>query len=199
LTPWRPALGGRAVAALNTAGEKEFVIWAEALPGMTLSETELSVMFGIGAGLRAYRFDKYKTKEKPEHKPTLKRLNCLVNDPAAAKKQFESREKVVESVNFTRDLVSEPANVIYPVSLAAEARKLSALGVKVEVLGEKEMKRLGMGALLGVGQGSARESQLVTLQWRSKGDSAGRRSPVARVSLSIPAAFRSSRRRAWRK
>ncbi len=177
------ALAGRAVAALNAAGEKEFAIWVEALPGATLAERDLATQFAIGASLRAYRFDKYKTKEKPEQKPSLKRLTCLVKDPASAKGQFEPQEKVVESVNFTRDLVSEPANVVFPAFLAAEARKLASLGLKVEILGEKEMKRLGMGALLGVGQGSERESQLVTLQWQGGDDS--KKAPVAFVGKGV--------------
>ena len=177
------ALAGRAFVALNAAGEKEFAIWAETMSGMSLSETDLAVMFGIGVSLRAYRFDKYKTKEKPEQKPSLKRLTCLLDEHALARKQFESREKVVESVNFTRDLVSEPANILYPATLAAEARKLSSLGVKVDVLGVKEMKRLGMGALLGVGQGSVRESQLVSLQWLGNGNSG--KAPVAFVGKGV--------------
>src|SRR3546814_19447463 len=85
----------------------------------------------------------------------------MVEDAAAAKRLFQRFEKVAEGVFLTRDLVSEPANVLFPKSLAAEARKLDKLGVKVTVLGEKEMKRLGMGALLGVAQGSAQEPQLL--------------------------------------
>jgi leucyl aminopeptidase len=79
-------------------------------------------------------------------------------------------DKVVDAVNFARDLVSEPANVIYPETLAKEARTLSELGVDVKVLGVKEMQKLGMGALLGVGQGSNRESQLVAMQWNGAGN-----------------------------
>jgi leucyl aminopeptidase len=177
------ALCGRAVAALNAAGEKECAIWAETMHGSQLTEAGMAVNFGMGAGLRSYRFDKYKTKEKPEHKPSLKRLAVLVEDPAAAKQSFDDREKVVESVNFVRDLVSEPANILYPAALAAEAKKLTQLGVKVEILGEKEMKRLGMGALLGVGQGSDRESQLVALSWHGAKDS--KKAPIAFVGKGV--------------
>ncbi len=87
-----------------------------------------------------------------------------------ASKLFAPLEALAQGVFLTRDLASEPANVIYPESLAAEARKLwPTLGVEVEVLGEKEMKKLGMGALLGVGQGSAREPQLLVMQWNKGG------------------------------
>lgn len=177
------ALAGRCVAALNAAGEKEAAIWVESFQDGAMTDGEVAAQLGVGAGLRAYRFDKYKTKEKPEHKPSLKKLTILVEDPAAAKRLFEGKEKVVEAVNFTRDLVSEPANVMFPAALAAEARKLSSFGVKVEILGEKEMKRLGMGALLGVGQGSERESQLVSLQWMGAKDP--KKPPIAFVGKGV--------------
>ncbi len=177
------SLGGRLVAALNGTGEKETAIWIESLGDTKLSEAELAANVAYGARLRSYRFDKYKTKEKPEQKPSLKRFNVLVADAADAKRVFDPMDKVVDAVNFTRDLVSEPANVIYPETLAAQARKLAELGVKVEVLGEKEMKRLGMGAMLGVGQGSDRESQLVTMQWNGAGDA--KQKPIAFVGKGV--------------
>src|SRR3546814_9229348 len=116
------------------------------------SAAERGAHYAYGALLRSYRFAKYKTKEKPEKKPKLKEIKVMVEDAAAAKRLFQRFEKVAEGVFLTRDLVSEPANVLFPKSLAAEAKKLDKLGVKVTVLGEKEMKRLGMGALLGVAQ-----------------------------------------------
>ena len=176
------SLGGRLVAALNSTGEKDVAVWIESIGDMKLEEPELAANVAYGARLRFYRFDKYKTKEKPEQKPSLKRFNLLVADSADAKRAFDPMDKVVDAVNFTRDLVSEPANIIYPETLAAEARKLGELGVKVEVLGEKEMQRLGMGALLGVGQGSERESQLVTMQWNGA-DS--KQKPIAFVGKGV--------------
>jgi leucyl aminopeptidase len=176
------SLGGRLVAALNNTGEKDVSVWIEAIGDMKLAEADFAANVAYGARLRFYRFDKYKTKEKPEQKPSLKRFAVLAADLADAKRAFEPMDKVVDAVNFTRDLVSEPANIIYPQTLAAEARKLSDLGVKVEVLGEKEMQRLGMGALLGVGQGSERESQLVTMQWNGA-DS--KQKPVAFVGKGV--------------
>ncbi|WP_374383310.1 leucyl aminopeptidase [Dongia sp.] len=165
------AIGGRLIAALNGAGEREATIAVEALAGCPLNEAEIAARLATGARLRAYRFDKYRTKEKPEHKPTLKKLTITLGDPNAAKKAFDPLDKIADSVMMTRNLVSEPANVIYPATLAKEAATLAELGVKIEVLGEKEMKKLGMGALLGVGQGSERESQLVTMQWNGASDS----------------------------
>ena len=162
------AIGGRIVAAMNAAGEHAVAIAVDETGGLKLSLAEAAAQIAYGARLRGYRFDKYRTREKPEQKPTLKRLTIMLDDPAAAKRAYEPMEKIGDGVFMTRDLVSEPANVIFPESLAEETRKLSALGVDVEVLGEKQMKKLGMGALLGVGQGSSRKSQLVVMQWRGR-------------------------------
>ncbi|WP_119302724.1 leucyl aminopeptidase [Dongia deserti] len=176
------SLGGRLVAALNNTGEKDVSIWIESIGDMKLAEADFAANVAYGARLRFYRFDKYKTKEKPEQKPSVKRFTVLVGDAADAKRTFDPMDKVVDAVNVTRDLVSEPANIIYPQTLAAEARKLSEVGVEVKVLGVKEMTKLGMGALLGVGQGSSRESQLVTMQWNGA-DS--KQKPIAFVGKGV--------------
>ena len=84
-------------------------------------------------------------------------------------------------MNFTRDLVSEPANVLYPAEFARRVKALEALGLTVEILGEAEMAELGMGSLLGVGQGSRRESQLVVIQWKG----GGKAQPVAFVGKGV--------------
>jgi leucyl aminopeptidase len=177
------AIGGRTVAALNAAGEHAAAVAVDEIPGARTAVAEMAAHLAQGARLRAYRFDKYRTREKPDQKPTLKRLTFMLNDPGAARKAFDPLDKVADGVFLTRDLVSEPANVIYPESLAERARKLAELGVDVEVLGEKQMKKLGMGALLGVGQGSARESQLVVMQWR--GANEAKQQPVAFVGKGV--------------
>jgi leucyl aminopeptidase len=86
-------------------------------------------------------------------------------------------------VFFTRDLVSEPPNILHPEEFAKRARKLEELGVDVEILGEKEMTKLGMHTLLGVGQGSVRESQLVVMQWKGAKDKGA--APVAFVGKGV--------------
>ena len=177
------AIGGRLVAAFNAAGEKEATVLLEAIPGAPLSEAELAANIAFGAQLRSYRFDKYKTKEKPEQKPTLKRLIIGTAEASAAKKAYDPLEKIGESISFARDLVSEPANIIYPESLAAQAKTLTEVGVEVKVLGEAEMKKLGMGALLGVGQGSERESKLVVMRWNGAGDAKAK--PIAFVGKGV--------------
>ena len=177
------AVGGRVATALNAAGEHTASVAVDEIAGAQLGTGEMAAHMALGARLRSYRFDKYRTREKPEQKPTLKRLTFALDDPASAKKASDPLERIAEGVVLTRDLVSEPANVIYPESLAERAKKLADLGVAVEVLGEKQMKKLGMGALLGVGQGSAHESQLVIMQWRGASDAKQR--PVAFVGKGV--------------
>ena len=158
-------LGGQVVADANGSGQKSVTVVVDAVKGTTLSAGEIAAHIALGACLRNYRFDKYKTKDKPEQKLSLDKITVALANPAEARKAYAQLEPAIEAVFFTRDLVSEPANVLYPVSFAQRARELSRLGVKVEILGEAQMKKLGMGSLLGVGQGSRRESQLLVMQW----------------------------------
>ena len=178
--------GGRVYAALSGQGANATVL-VDAIEGTKMTAADMAANLGFGALLRSYRFDKYLTKEPKEKKPVLKGLKVTCASSAKAKAAFAGMEKVVEGVFFTRDLVSEPPNVLYPASLAKECQSLKKLGVKVTVLGEKEMRKLGMGALLGVGQGSDRESQMVIMEWtgvpKSKGAKA--QQPVAFVGKGV--------------
>ncbi len=163
--------GGHATAMLLAIGAVSADLFVPVF-GKKAKEAEVAAHALFGAQLRTYRFDKYRTKLKAEDKPKLKSLRAITSNAAAATKALAPLTGLSDAVNFTRDLVNEPANILYPATLAAQAKKLSKLGVKVEVLGEAEMKKLGMGSLLGVGQGSERESQLVVMQWNGgkKGD-----------------------------
>lgn len=156
--------GGNAVAALLAAKAKAADFMTTAL-GKKIKDADAAAHALLGAQLRSYRFDKYRTKMKADEKPTLASVSLVSTSYGAANKTFDALKGLGDAVNFARDLVNEPANILYPATLAAEAKKLSKLGIKVEVLGEAEMKKLGMGALLGVGQGSVRESQLVVMQY----------------------------------
>lgn len=178
-------LGGVVSGRMLTSGVREITVMVDAIKGFSRKGPERAAHYGLGALLRSYRFDKYKTKLKPEEKPSLTKITIMVENPAAAKRAFASLEKIAEGVFFTRDLVSEPANIIYPKSLANEAKKLSKLGVKVQVLGEAEMRKLGMGALLGVGQGSDRESQLLVMRWNGAPQSTKNKAPVAFVGKGV--------------
>ena len=157
---------GAAIAKnLDGAGIKEADIVIETSKGTALEEGELAAEIAFGAMLKSYRFDKYFTQKKPEEKQALVKLNLHVESAKQAKKQFETIEALASGIFLTRDLVSEPANVIHPESLAERCKELAALGVDVELLGEKQMAKLGMNALLGVGQGSSKESHLVIMRW----------------------------------
>jgi leucyl aminopeptidase len=178
------ALGGRLAASLANTGESAAAVAVDDGTDQKLATAEQAANLAYGARLRSYRFDKYRTTEKPEAKPSLKKFTVMSSDPNAAKKAFDPLQKISDGVFVARDLVSEPANVIYPEALAQEAQRLSEVGVKVEVLGEKKMRELGMGALLGVGQGSERESQLVVMQWEGAPD-ARNKAPVAFVGKGV--------------
>ena len=154
----RQRLGGNMAAHLNRVGAKHVAVLSSVSDG--------AADFAHGMKLRSYRFDKYRTKQKEEDLPTLERLTIVCDDPTAGEARLARLDPVGEGVQLARDLVSEPANALYPEEFAKRASELSKLGVKVEVLGEEMMAELGMGALLGVGQGSAFESQLVVMRWQ---------------------------------
>ncbi len=173
-------LGGAVVPAANNLGVKEAVVFVDVLG--KLKAGDVAAHMAYGASLRDYEFSKYWTKRKDEDKPTLTALTFAVSGAKAAQATFGPLSKIVDGVILTRNVVSEPANIIYPETLAAECKKLTALGVTVKVLGVAEMKKLGMGALLGVGQGSAKESKLVVMQWNGKKN---KDAPVAFVGKGV--------------
>src|SRR5262245_42492351 len=136
-----------------------------------------------GVRRRAYAFDRYKTKRKDDEKPPATRhVTIAVGDIAAARKAYGPRSAVSEGVLMARDLVNEPANVLYPEEFARRATALKKQRVFVEALDLKAIKKLGMNALLGVGQGSARESRVVVMRWN--GGKAGE-APVAFIGKGV--------------
>lgn len=166
---WK-TFGGNACAALLSGNEKAASILLDAPDDSELDIASIAANVAFGARLRSYRFDKYRTKESKDDKPSLSKLEICSAASSDAKKAFEAFDAVADGVFLTRDLQSEPANILGPQELAKECSKLEKMGVKVTVLGEKDMRKLGMGALLGVGQGSARESQLVVMEWQGASD-----------------------------
>ncbi len=175
------ALGGNAIASLLSTREKTAVFALAGFSAKKIDDGELAARVAHGGRMRSYRFDKYRTKEEKDDKPALEKI--VVHTPVrSAKTAYAPHGKVGDGVFLTRDLVSEPANVLYPDSFARRCRKLADLGVTVKVLGEPEMKKLGMGALLGVGQGSDKPSRLVAMEWTGgkKGDA-----PVALVGKGV--------------
>jgi leucyl aminopeptidase len=120
----------------------------------------------LGARLRVYRFDRYKTKRKEDDERAAKvEIAIACANPAAAEKVWGHAQGIADGVVWARDLINEPANVLYPGEFARRASGLRKLGVLVEVLDVPAMRKLGMGALLGVGQGSAHEPKVVVMRW----------------------------------
>ena len=179
-------LGGNLVAHLNGAGEEEATLMIDVADEASIGSSEAAAELAFGAQLRSYRFDKYKTKQKPEQKPSLNRLTIAASGAKAAKRDYKPLDKAAAAVFLTRDLVSEPANVIYPETLAAEAGQLAEFGVDVEILDEHKMRELGMNALLGVAQGSARPPRVVVMQWHgAKGSGGASSQPLAFVGKGV--------------
>jgi leucyl aminopeptidase len=156
-------------------------IFAE-LPAGAL-DAERAADLAQGVRLRAYAFERYKTKRKDEDKTPEKRsVTIAVDNVAAVRKAFAAREAITAGVTTARDLVNEPANVLYPEEFARRVRALKTPGLAVEVLDIAAMKKLGMNALLGVGQGSERESRVVVMRWNGgrKGEA-----PVAFIGKGV--------------
>ncbi len=159
---------GGAVAA-KVLGSESVTIFLD-IPGMSPDGKQVAD-FALGMILRAYEFDRYKTSHKTnegEVRRAKKPMHVTLVSASAtsAKKLFVINEAIADGVCLARDLVNEPANILGPVEFAAKAVALEALGVDVEVLTEKEMGALGMGALLGVAQGSPRMPRLVVMHWK---------------------------------
>ena len=154
-------LGGTAAARLLTSGETEAVI---DLTGLDF-DADAAARVALAAALRSWRYDRYRTKLKEKQKPTLKTVTIVGGGEGAAKRWTDRWQPVLEGVDLTRGLVTEPANVIYPESFVERCRELTKLGIEMEVLTGEQMKKLGMGALLGVAQGSVREPRLLVLRW----------------------------------
>jgi len=155
-------LAGTAVARLLTSGETHAVI---DLGGLKFG-ADAAARVALAAVLRAWRYDRYRTKLKDKQKPTLATVT-IVGAGAEAEQRYATRyAPLVEGVALTRELVTEPANIIYPESFVERVTEsVKGLGLELQVLGRDEMAKLGMGALLGVAQGSVREPKLLVLKW----------------------------------
>jgi leucyl aminopeptidase len=170
---------GGAIAS-NLSRETAVAIATDALTPQQAAEVAL------GAVLRSYRFDRYRTKEKPEDKPKLSKLTVLTTEVPKAKAAWEPLDATAKGVFLTRDLVSEPPNVLDPAEMAERCRKLAELGLKIEIFGPKEMGKLGFGALLGVSQGSVKEPRMVVMHWNGAGTSGRKKDkPVVFVGKGV--------------
>jgi leucyl aminopeptidase len=156
----------------------------ETLTLMLADQTDdIAAQSAFGVRLAAYRFDRYRTTQKADKKPSVTKVQVVVANPDQATDLFDPLSTLADAVYFSRDLISEPANILYPEEFARRVKRLETLGLEVEILGEKEMAALGMGSLLGVGQGSRRESQMAVIQWKGAPDSTDK--PLAFVGKGV--------------
>jgi len=171
--------GGVAAGKLR-AGNDAATIIAELPDGAMKPDQAAAVASGVR--LRAYKFDRYKTKKKDGEAALHADISLAVGDVGAARKAFAPDSHIVDGVITARDLVNEPPNVLFPVEFARRAAQLRKLGVDVEILDVKAMTKLGMGALLGVAQGSTQPGRTVIMRWNGgkRGDA-----PVAFIGKGV--------------
>ncbi len=170
-TDWE-TLGGTLYSRLS--GKTPVAVMTDACPAPSVAHLAAGVL------LRSDRFDRYKTQKSDDDRPRSLVVHC--SDPQAAEAAFAPLGAVASGVFLTRQLVSEPSNKLYPETFAANARTLEQPGLTVTVWGEDDLKRRGMEALLAVGQGSARESQVVVMNWQG---GASDQAPVALVGKGV--------------
>lgn len=173
--------GSALVSRLLTSGETGLVI---DMTGMEVAQRPaFAARLAQAALLRSWRFDRYRTTLKPKQKPSLQSVEIVVGDVVgAAEAAWAPLRAVAEGSAFTRALVAEPANILYPESFVDRCRELAELGIQIDVLDESQMRELGMGALLGVAQGSAREARLLCMRWDGTGGTA---EPVAFIGKGV--------------
>lgn len=139
---------------------------------------EMLLAFLYGALSQSYEFNSYFTKKEEN---SVIQLGIAHNNAETLQASFDDKQGMLSGVFMARDLITEPANVLYPAEFAARCEALRALGLEVDVLDESAMAKLGMGALLGVGQGSRRESKMVIMKWNGGGSEA----PLAYVGKGV--------------
>lgn len=147
-----------------------------------VEDANAAARIGLGAKLAAYRFDDYRTKLKDEDKPTLTAFTLVTSDTKAARAAFKPLDAGADGTYLARDLVNLPPNDLNPETYAEKIEGLAEHGLEIEILGEKQLAKLGMNSMLGVGQGSRKESKLGIMRWMGgKADEA----PVALVGKGV--------------
>ncbi len=160
--------GGALTARLLTSGAQALVVDFSSLGGTPA--VGAVARFAAAAVQRGWRIDTYRTKLAEKAKPTLASIT-LVGAPDGAEAAWHAQDAVTKGLDLTRTLVALPPNILYPVSFVERVKAdVEGLGLEISVLGEAEMTELGMGALLGVSQGSVRDAQLLVMKWNGKGE-----------------------------
>ena len=167
-------LGAKCYVILNELKETEYVVNSDSVPN---GFKNILGYFLHGIKLKSYKFEKYKTKKD---KGNIS-LNVVGKNIPSSKDQLKFNS-IEEGTFYTRDLVSEPGNVLHPDEYARRIKSLSKFGLKIKIYDEKELKKLGMNTLLGVGQGSIRGSYLVTMEWNGSNNKS---KPIAFVGKGV--------------
>ncbi|QZD92270.1 leucyl aminopeptidase [Qipengyuania xiapuensis] len=169
--------GAALAGKYQSTGDKEVVL---DLTDSSLDANEAAHVL-LGLRLRNWRYDVYRTKLKDEQKITLEGVT-VVGAPEGTEAAWQDHLALAEGVEFARELVTEPANIIYPESFVERCKeRFEGTGAELVVLDEAQMEELGMGSLLGVGQGSVRESRILAIRWNGGGSEA----PVAFVGKGV--------------
>ena len=171
-------VGGALAARLLTSGETRLVV---DLRGLEL-DGEAAARLAFGAAARSWRYDIYRTKLSAKAKPTLEEV-VVVGGGDEAASAWQRKAALLEGISFARMLVTEPANIIFPISFVERCQAaMEGLGVEFEILDEAAMRQLGMGALLGVAQGSAQPPRLLAMRWNG---AAAKSRPVVFVGKGV--------------
>lgn len=157
-------LGGKIGGILMSARASEATVLLERPDNIELTAKQ-AVDVVIGIKLRGYKFDTYKSAKKDDDETTSCKLSVITSLADGAAELWDVERGVIDGTILARTLVNEPANTLGPVEFAEKAEALRELGVDVEILTEKEMTDLGMGALLGVAQGSRRPPRMAIMKW----------------------------------
>ncbi|MEH6404248.1 MAG: leucyl aminopeptidase [Sneathiella sp.] len=178
-------LGGTLVKKLNSSGARNVTVILDGLGECGVKDSDAAARVAFGAKLASFSFTKYKTDDDISAEPSLLSMTVASKNSSGARKAFIDLEAIAEGVALTRELVSEPANTLYPESFADRCKELTSLGVEVEILDEDKMRHLGMGALLGVGQGSRKESRMVVMRWTGAPNKKSVKNPIAFVGKGV--------------
>jgi leucyl aminopeptidase len=175
--------GGALAAHLLAEHETTATVLVDFPKGSKLDEDHLAAELACGASMRNYRFDRFLTEKKEDRPEPLTKLDLVVARPASAERALKRPAAISAGVALARDLTNQPPNELYPESFVEQAKALRNVGIKVEALDEKQMARLGLNALLAVGQGSARPPRLLVLQY--EGAKPGKEGPLAFVGKGV--------------
>lgn len=176
-------LGAAAYKAVAFTGDVSAQLIVDLPAKYTLSAESIAHIAG-GMAQKSGRFDRYRTKEADSKKPSLKNVAIYGAGSAAIKSAYKSVEALVGGILLTRELGNEPPNILYPAVAADTVKKrLTPLGVTVEILDEKQLAKLGMGLLLGVGQGSGTPPRVVIMSYNGK--KGGKTAPLALIGKGV--------------